>query len=60
MEKEYDKKVNGKPNIYDRLKCRPINLQTQFRQHFNSGLMVGPQTLSFYLVAILVNIFILF
>lgn len=59
MEKEYDKKINGKPNIYDRLKCRPINLQSQFRQHFNSGLALVPQiSVNFYLVAFtLVNIF---
>lgn len=24
MEKEYDKKVRGQPNIFDKLKCRPI------------------------------------
>jgi hypothetical protein len=24
MEKEYDKRVRGQPNIFDKLKCRPI------------------------------------
>lgn len=24
VEKEYEKKVKGMPNIFDRLKCRPI------------------------------------
>ena len=24
VEKEYEKKIKGQPNIYDRLKCRPV------------------------------------
>lgn len=37
VEKEYDKKVKGLPNIYDRLKCRPITIKNPYgRQYLNS------------------------
>ena len=26
VEKEYEKKIKGQPNIYERLKCRPISI----------------------------------
>jgi hypothetical protein len=39
VEKEYDKKARGQPNIYDRLKCRPITVQKASRtSYWNSAL----------------------
>ncbi len=34
VEKEYDKKIKGQPNIYDRLKCRPITLRSVYGRKF--------------------------
>jgi hypothetical protein len=34
VEKEYDKKARGQPNIYDRLKCRPITVQRASRTSY--------------------------
>lgn len=41
VEKEYDKKVRGLPNIYDRLKCRPVTLRNSYgrQQQYNLGVM---------------------
>ena len=43
VEKEYDKKVKGKPNIYERLKCRTIDSRGAFarQQHSNSEMTVS-------------------
>jgi hypothetical protein len=30
VEKEYDKRMNGEPNIYDRLKCRKITIRNLY------------------------------
>ena len=37
VEKEYDKKARGQPNIYDRLKCRPITVQRASRTSYWSS-----------------------
>ncbi len=31
MEKEYEKLIKGLPNVYDRLKCRPVMTQNKVR-----------------------------
>ncbi len=42
VEKEYDKKVKGKPNIYDRLKCRTIDARGAYgRQYSNADMAVS-------------------
>jgi hypothetical protein len=48
VEKEYDKKVKGQPNIYDRLKCRPITIRNYHgRQYWNGATKVGPFGIKF-------------
>jgi hypothetical protein len=34
VEKEYDKKVRGLSNIYDRLKCRQVTLKNSYGKEF--------------------------
>ena len=42
VEKEYDKKLKGKPNIYDRLKCRTIDSRGALgRQYSNADMAVS-------------------
>jgi hypothetical protein len=37
VEKEYEKKVKGLPNIYERLKCRPLTAKNSFKGLFSAA-----------------------
>jgi hypothetical protein len=51
VEKEYDKKVKGKSNIYDRLKCRPINLRDPYgKQYSKSNILKGEYYLAIFFI----------
>ncbi len=60
MEKEYDKKVKGKANIYDRLKCRQISLRNLYgsKQYSHTNFIKAAK--SFVFLNILFVFFVLF
>lgn len=37
VEKEYEKKVKGLPNIFERLKCRPLMPKSSFKGLYSSS-----------------------
>lgn len=62
VEKEYDKKIKGQPNIFDRLKCRPITLRSVYgRKYWNTSGAARNQSLAaislplFFILAFIFN-----
>ena len=48
VEREYDKKMKGQPNIYDRLKCRPIMPKNTYgTNYWNSMPSIHKSSFSF-------------
>ena len=59
VEKEYEKKLRGLPNIYDRLKCRPVTLKNAYgRQFFYNSSSFKVPIVRVFLICLLFFIFL--